>query len=111
MQKNLLFIIVAASMLWFTAAAGAQASDTGSFLRIKAKMFDKEKFVFPDDMRGTQLNILFLAMGVDRESGEAQQGALLAWYAALAERGVLPGPRESAVFRQGHHRRRDAGLV
>jgi len=89
MQKNLLFIIVAASMLWFTAAAGAQASDTGSFLRIKAKMFDKEKFVFPDDMRGTQLNILFLAMGVDRESGEAQQGALLAWYAALAERGVF----------------------
>jgi hypothetical protein len=56
---------------------------------VKAKTLDKEKFVFPDDVRGAQVNILFLAMGGDREDGTYQQDALLAWQAALEERGVF----------------------
>ena len=89
MQKNLLSIVVFAFTLGFMAVSGAQVPDTAVFEQIKAKTFDKEKFVFPDDMRGTQLNVLFLAMSEGRESGEAQQGALIAWHAALAERGVF----------------------
>jgi len=67
----------------------AQDGGLGSFERVKAKTFDKEKFVFPDDVRGTELNIIFLSMGVDRESGEAQQLELLDWHDALAERGLF----------------------
>jgi hypothetical protein len=89
MQKNLLSAVVAVFMWCFPAVSGAQVPDNAMFEQIKAKTFDKEKFVFPDDMRGTRLNILFLAMSADRESGEAQQGALLAWHVALVERGVF----------------------
>ena len=64
----------------------------GSFEQVKTKTFDKEKFIFPDDVRGTRLNIFFLAMGADRDSGEAQQLALIDWHVALAERGVLIDP-------------------
>lgn len=69
--------------------ATAMADDGGTFQQVKAKTFDKEKFVFPQDLRGTQLNILFLAMSSDRDNGQYQQGALLAWHAALDERGVF----------------------
>jgi hypothetical protein len=88
MRRILLSIIAAASVLGISATVG-QEQHTGSFERIKAKTFAKEKFIFPDDVRGTELNILFLAMSADRENGEAQQLALLDWHAALAQRGVF----------------------
>jgi hypothetical protein len=88
MRKILLSIIIAGAVL-ATCATVAQERDAGSFERVKAKTFGKEKFVFPDDVRGTELNILFLAMSTNRENGEAQQLALLDWHEALAERGVF----------------------
>jgi hypothetical protein len=88
LPRILLSTIIAGSMLGNLAAFGQQTS-LGSFEKVKAKTFAKEKFIFPDDVRGTQLNILFLAMSADRENGEAQQLELLEWHAALAERGVF----------------------
>ena len=88
MRKILVSIIVANAVLG-TWVAIAQERGIGSFEQVKAKTFDKEQFVFPDDIRGTELNILFLAMSPDRENGEAQQLALLDWHEALAERGVF----------------------
>ena len=87
-RRILLSIIIAAYAL-VTSVAGGQQADVGSFEQVKAKTFDKEKFIFPDDVRGTRLNIFFLAMGADRDSGEAQQLALIDWHVALAERGVF----------------------
>jgi hypothetical protein len=83
-------MLLAGTILAFTIAGAAIAQDgPGTFEQVKAKTFDKEKFIFPDDVRGTQLNIIFLSMGRDRESGEAQQLELLEWHDALAARGVF----------------------
>lgn len=70
-------------------AAVAQDTIRGIFPVVKLKMFDGEKFVFPSDMQGSVLNIVFLGMGNDRESGEQQQGQLLDWQAALDAAGVF----------------------
>ncbi|MDG2156391.1 MAG: hypothetical protein P8M26_10645 [Gammaproteobacteria bacterium] len=70
-------------------AAVAQDTIRGSFPVVKLKTFDGEKFVFPSGMQGSVLNIVFLGMGNDRESGEQQQGQLLDWQAALEAAGVF----------------------
>jgi hypothetical protein len=88
MRRILVSIIIAGYALGTCVAVGQQA-DMGSFEQVKTKTFDKEKFVFPDDVRGTRLNVFFLAMGADRDAGEAQQLALIDWHVALAERGVF----------------------
>jgi len=88
MRKTLLSIIITGIALGSCAAVG-QESGIGSFERVKAKTFAKDKFAFPDDVRGTKLNVLFLAMSTDRENGEAQQLALLDWHEALDARGVF----------------------
>ena len=89
MRKALLTIFTAVWVIGAPADAGTELSEEAAFASVKAKTLDKEKFVFPDDIRGAQLNILFLAMGGDREDGTYQQDALLAWQAALEERGVF----------------------
>jgi hypothetical protein len=89
MRKVLLTIFTAAWVISTPASAGTELSEEAAFATVNAKTLDKEKFVFPGDVRGAQLNILFLAMGGDREDGTYQQDALLAWQAALEERGVF----------------------
>jgi hypothetical protein len=76
-------------VLTVAAVAVGQEGSLGTFEKVKAKTFDKEKFIFPEDIRGTRLNVIFLSMGTDRESGEAQQLELLDWHDALAARGVF----------------------
>ena len=73
-------------------AAGAFATvwaADGSFPTVETKTFDKERFVFPSDLRGTRLNVLFLAMSNDQDKGEYLQQALIDWQAALEARGAL----------------------
>lgn len=86
-MRKLLWVLTILAL----SATGALAQDPGlgTFQQVKAKTFDKEKFKFPDDVRGTRLNVIFLSMGTDRESGEAQQLELLDWHDALVERGVF----------------------
>jgi hypothetical protein len=82
--------IVAVLMLPLGTAV-AQDAMGGSFPTVKLKTFDGKKFVFPSDMRGSELNIVFLGMGNNRESGELQQGQLLDWQAALDAEEVFSG--------------------
>lgn len=86
---NTLTSLLVASLALLAASPSALPDDAGAFQTVKAKSFDKEKFVFPADVRGGRLNVLFLAMSGDQDSAQYQQGALLDWYAALDERGVF----------------------
>ncbi|MBT8444634.1 MAG: hypothetical protein KJO13_07800, partial [Gammaproteobacteria bacterium] len=61
----------------------------GEFETIKAKTFDKKKFVFPTDVRGSRLNVLFLAISADQDNGIYQQDLLLEWQAQLDQRDVF----------------------
>ncbi len=58
-------------------------------LTVEAKTFDDEAFVFPVDLRGARLNVLFLSMTNDMEKGEYLQQAMLDWQVALDARGAL----------------------
>ncbi len=89
MRKVLLMILIIGLVMSAPAGAGTEHLASAAFAVVDTKTLDKEKFVFPDDVRGTQLNVLFLAMGADRENGTYQQDALLAWQTALADRGVF----------------------
>lgn len=75
-------------LCWFVGVPAASGAD-GTFPTVEAKTFDKEKFVFPDGLRGGRLNVLFLAMTKDQDKGEYLQKALLDWQVALEQRGVL----------------------
>jgi len=84
MMKRLVLMILLAGCTGGSVALAETAGDT--FPRVKAKTFDKEKFVFPDDLRGTRLNVLFLAMTKDQDIGEYLQKALIDWQVALEQR-------------------------
>ncbi|MBT78121.1 MAG: hypothetical protein QF789_02215 [Gammaproteobacteria bacterium] len=80
-------------MIFFAGCAGGLVAQTDAaadrFPRVETKTFDKEKFIFPDELRGTQLNVLFLAMTKDQDIGEYLQKALIDWQVELEQRGVL----------------------
>lgn len=79
----------AAVMALIAITVSAPVTGAAGFERVKTKTFDKKSFVFPDDIRGNKLNILFLAMSADQDNGMYQQEALLEWHAALEARGVF----------------------
>ena len=87
MRNLLLTLLFALSALGVSAIA--QESGAGTFQQVKAKTLDKEKFTFPDDVRGSQLNVMFLDMATGRSSEEAQVGELIDWHVALEKRGVF----------------------
>jgi hypothetical protein len=87
MRNLLLSLLFTLSALGVSAIA--QESGAGTFQQVKAKTLDKEKFAFPDDMRGSQLNVMFLDMGTDRASEETQELALIDWHVALEKRGIF----------------------
>jgi hypothetical protein len=65
------------------------AQEAPAFLQMKTKTFDKEKFVFPDDFAAPKLNIVFLSISDNEDSGRYQQQVLLSWHAALDEQAVF----------------------
>ncbi len=86
MHRLVLMVLLA----WFTVVPVTLADVTGgTFPRVEVKTFDKEKFVFPDDLRATRLNVVFLAMTKDRDIGENLQKALIDWQVQLEQRGAL----------------------
>jgi len=87
MRNLLLAMLFALSALGVSAIA--QESSSGTFQVVKAKTLDKEKFTFPDDVRGSQLNVMFLDMAHDRKSAETQELELIDWYVALEKRGIF----------------------
>ena len=80
-MKRLLLISV---LLLVAPVAGA-----AEFVTVKTKNFAKDTFVFPDDVRGGRLNVLFLAMSDDMDNGREQQDKLLEWQAALDAQGLF----------------------
>lgn len=67
-------------------SATAQA---GSFQEVETKTLDDEDFVFPEDLNAPALNIVLLAISEEQDNGTWQGEALVDWYAALEEAGVL----------------------
>ena len=78
-----------AGLLLLLAIVCAPLAAASEFPRVKAKTFAKDKFVFPADLDGQKLNVLFLAMTADQDRGEYLQQALLDWQAALDEQNVF----------------------
>ena len=91
MRRQILMLLIPMAFLTLYAVEPAASADTktGTFPRVEAKTFDKGKFVFPDDLRATRLNVVFLIMAKDRDSGEKLQLALIDWQSALQQRGAL----------------------
>lgn len=79
-----LLITCVAVGLFATVSAGE-----GAFPTVEAKTFDKKRFVFPSDLRGGRLNVLFLAMTHEQDKGEYLQQALIDWQVALDARGAF----------------------
>lgn len=65
-------------------------SHAGQFQNVETETLSEKTFVFPTDLKGEKHNILFLAMGDSKESGQAQQKVLVAWQKALDSKGTLP---------------------
>jgi hypothetical protein len=83
-EKPMTRLLLTSLLLLLATIAGA-----GEFVTVKAKTFDKKKFVFPSDVRGSRLNVLFLAISADQDNGIYQQDLLLEWQAQLDQRGVF----------------------
>jgi hypothetical protein len=67
----------------------AQAAEPAAFMQVETETLDEQEFIFPDDMQASSLNIVMLAMSEDKDNGSWQGDALLEWYAALDEAGIL----------------------
>lgn len=67
----------------------ASAAELGVFQEVEIETLDKEDFDFPNDLRAKSLNIVMLAMSKEQDNGTAQGDALVEWYAALEEQGLL----------------------
>ena len=82
-MRSLVMFVVTIFGLFLSSVLVAQETVSGEFEKVKMKTFDGEKFIFPSDMRGIKLNIVFLGMSNDQDNGQLQQEQLLEWQAAL----------------------------
>jgi hypothetical protein len=89
MHKVCLTICMALWLSGAPAGAATEFSDDAAFVAVDAKTLDKDKFSFPADVRGKQLNVMFLSMSDEQDNGTYQQEALVDWQVALDERGVF----------------------
>ncbi len=71
-------------MLFFLGLSSAQA-----FEQVEAKSFAGDNFVFPDDVRGSAVHVVFLGIALDQDNGTAQGDALIAWHKALNDAGAM----------------------
>ena len=77
------------SLILLIAAQAGIAGDGGHFQRVETETLDEQEFVFPDDLRGTALNVVMLAMSEEQDNGTMQGDQLVEWYAALQAAGVF----------------------
>jgi hypothetical protein len=89
-MRPLTILITACFLSIFALSTITVAEPLGQLETVKAKTFDKEKITFPEDLTGGDKYLLFLAMGADRDNGEAQMNQLLDWQKAIDEKGGLP---------------------
>jgi len=84
---NIFSLLCTFALLIMVLPAGA--NELGSFQRVETETLDEEEFIFPDDFKGESLNIVMLAMSKEQDNGTWQGEALVEWYTALADQGVL----------------------
>jgi hypothetical protein len=80
-------LLLKSSVILFavTSMVSSQAADPGTFIQVETETFDKEDFIFPDDLSAAELNVVYLAMSKDRDNGQYQGQVLMEWNTALAE--------------------------
>jgi hypothetical protein len=88
-QQNIVTALVWVFISLLVTSVPINANELGAFQRVETETLDKEDFIFPDDFQGKSLNIVMLAMSKEEENGTWQGEALVEWYTALAEQGVL----------------------
>ncbi|MGI9290139.1 MAG: hypothetical protein ACR2QG_02550, partial [Gammaproteobacteria bacterium] len=67
----------------------AAAEQDRSFQQIEIKTLADEKFIFPDDLDASKLNIVMLAISYEQDNGTLQGDMLVEWYASLEDHGLL----------------------
>ncbi len=81
--------LVLALLFTVTLSFSVSAADLGAFQQVETETLDEEDFDFPNDLRAKSLNIVMLAMSKEQDNGTEQGDALVEWYAALEEQGLL----------------------
>jgi hypothetical protein len=85
-----LFLPIILALLFAAAISfSASAAELGVFQEVETETLDEEDFDFPNDLRAKSLNIVMLAMSKEQDNGTEQGDALVEWYAALEEQGLL----------------------
>ena len=77
------------SLILLIAVQAGIAGDGGRFQRVETETLDEQEFMFPDDLGGTALNVVMLAMSEEQDNGTMQGDQLVEWYAALEAAGVF----------------------
>jgi hypothetical protein len=88
-QQNIVTVLAWLFISLLVTSVPVNANELGTFQRVETETLDGEDFIFPDDFQGKSLNIVMLAMSKEEENGTWQGEALVKWYTALAEQGVL----------------------
>jgi len=65
------------------------SSPLAAFERVKADNFAKADFVFPDDIDGDGINLLFLGIATGQDNGTWQGEELVRWHRALIDADAL----------------------
>jgi len=88
-QSMSFFLKIGLTVFLVLGAAVSYADDAYRFMEVETETFDKEDFLFPDDLAGSRLNVVYVAMSEDQDNGQYQGQVLMEWHTALAEQGVF----------------------
>ena len=83
--QPIILVLIFLAPVFFTVSA----AELGAFQEVEIEKLDKKDFDFPNDLNAKSLNIVLLAMSKEQDNGTAQGDALVEWYAALEEQGLL----------------------
>ena len=83
--QPIILVLIFLVPVFFTVSA----AELGAFQEVEIEKLDKKDFDFPNDLNAKSLNIVLLAMSKEQDNGTAQGDALVEWYAALEEQGLL----------------------
>ena len=83
--QPIILVLIFLVPVFFTVSA----AELGAFQEVEIEKLDKKDFDFPNDLNAKSLNIVLLAMSKEQDNGTAQGDALVEWYAALEEEGLL----------------------
>lgn len=71
-------------------AAVLMALPAAALEQVETKNFAKDKFVFPDDIQGEGVHLVFLGIAKDQDNGTWQGEELIRWHRALLDTDAIP---------------------